>query len=80
MMAHLGNYLPPPGSAVWRRDVRAEASEVDEAGGGEVLGRGSYTVRVRHVVIRDAEIWEEPNPYVVRIKSLLCMHARVYPV
>ena len=32
---------------------------------GEAAGGDSYLARVRHVVIRGAEVWEEPNPYVV---------------
>ena len=62
-MAHLGSYLPTPGSAVWRRDVGSPtSSNSHQQGVGAGAGDSS---RVRHVVIRDAEIWEEPAPYVV---------------
>lgn len=62
-MAHIGSYLPSPGSAVWRRDVASPPS----SSGPSPLGGGALpdTSRVRHVVVRDAEIWEEPAPYVV---------------
>ena len=62
-MADIGSYLPSPGSAVWRRDVATPPSDHPHVavGGGS---RGDSN-RVRHVVIRDAEIWEEPAPYVV---------------
>lgn len=62
-MAHLGSYLPTPGSAVWRRDVGSPPSSNPHQQG---LGAGAGdSSRVRHAVIRDAEIWEEPAPYVV---------------
>lgn len=66
-MADLGGHLPPPGSAVWSRDVRSAANEerTTWAGPGVRPSEVSYTMVVRHVVIGDAEIWEEPTPYVV---------------
>ena len=66
-MANLGSYLPSPGSAVWRRDVATPPHSSPP--GPARVGRGGAVAeasnRVRHVVIRDAEIWEEPAPYVV---------------
>ena len=64
-MADLGGHLPPPGSAVWSRDVRSVGSEERSAWAGTRGTDMSYTMIVRHVVIGDAEIWEEPTPYVV---------------
>ena len=65
-MAHIGNYLPSPGSAVWRRDV---ATSPTHGHGGSVASQ-SENVIIRHVVIRDAQIWEEPAPYVVSILTV----------
>jgi len=76
-MADLGRHLPPPGSAVWSRDVRAIGSERGSEGrsawtGSEARGAEmSYTMIVRHIVIGDAEIWEEPTPYVVSSLGLM---------
>lgn len=67
-MAHLGSYLPSPGSAVWRRDVASspEHQALSESASASVSAAGlKDNSRIRHVVIRDAEIWEEPAPYVV---------------
>ena len=60
-MASLGSYLPSPGSAVWRRDISGS------------LGRGEVTQgnKVRHVMIKGAEIWERPSPHVVSFYSSL---------
>lgn len=75
-MARLESYLPSPGSAVWRRDVGspppAQQLHQDSSSvlrGGTAIASPSESSRVRHVVIRDAEIWEEPAPYVVRSLS-----------
>ena len=68
-MADLGGHLPPPGSAVWSREVRSADSDQRGPWTGAGVTRSSdmsYTMVVRHVVIGDAEIWEEPTPYVVR--------------
>lgn len=64
-MADLGSYLPSPGSAVWRRDVASSPTHGHGVSGASGVSVADIT-RVRHVVIRDAEIWEEPAPYVVR--------------
>ena len=52
-MASINRHLPSPGSAVWRRDVSSRD------------GTGADDNKVRHVVIRDAEIREQPSPHVV---------------
>lgn len=72
-MAHLNSYLPSPGSAVWRRDVASspEHQQLGLGGGSPGVASASESSRVRHIVIRDAEIWDEPAPYVV---SLLANH------
>ena len=59
-MASINRHLPSPGSAVWRRDI----SPRDEAAVGGSGGLGDAN-KVRHVVIRDAEIREQPSPHVV---------------
>ena len=41
-------------------------------GGGEGVAVPRGNSRVRHVVIRDAEIWQEPAPYVVRERVMVC--------
>ena len=51
-MASLGSYLPSPGKVTWRRD----AAQGDVAEGN----------KVRHVMIKSAEVWEKPTPHVVR--------------
>ena len=56
-MASLASYLPEPGSAVWRQD-RSSSREQQVEGN-----------RVRHVVIREAEIREKPSPHVVSLCS-----------
>ena len=56
-MASIGSYLPSPGSNVWRRDVW------DSVGRGDV-GIGS---KVRHVMVKGAEIRKDPSPHVVSV-------------
>ena len=56
-MASISSYLPSPGSNIWRRDVR------DSVGSGDV-GLGN---KVRHVMIKGAEIRKDPSPYVVSV-------------
>ena len=58
-MASLGGYLPAPGSAVWRRDRSSSEPGSHREG-----------TRVRHVVIRGAEIREKPSPHVVSLHSV----------
>lgn len=65
-MASLNRHLPSPGSAVWRRDI----SSRDVA-----TGDGN---KVRHVVIRDAEIREQPSPHVVYRIDVLTEHDHWY--
>lgn len=65
-MAHIGSYLPSPGSAVWRRDVASPPYSGPSPGPHLAVGAADSS-RVRHVVVRDAEIWEEPAPYVVSV-------------
>ena len=62
-MASINRHLPSPGSALWRRDL----SSRDGAGVGATGGPASAgdSNKVRHVVIRDAEIRESPSPHVV---------------
>lgn len=50
-MASLGSYLPSPGKVAWRLDAAQE--DVTEGN------------KVRHVMIRNAEVREKPNPHVV---------------
>lgn len=69
-MAHIGSYLPSPGSAVWRRDVASSPTPEHSSAQGSIASLKEVTT-VRHVVIRDAEIWEEPTPYVVSSFGLL---------
>ena len=51
VMASIGSYLPSPGKVAWRLD----AAQGDVAEGN----------KVRHVMIRSAEVWEKPTPHVV---------------
>lgn len=50
-MASLASYLPSPGKVTWRLD----AAQGDVAEGN----------KVRHVMIKSAEVWEKPTPHVV---------------
>ena len=68
-MASINRHLPSPGSAVWRRDI----SSRDGTGAG-----GADDNKVRHVVIRDAEIREQPSPHVVYRIDVLTEHDHWY--
>ncbi len=60
---------PPPSQQQRSRGQEEEEEEGGAGGvprGGSAIASPSESGRVRHVVIRDAEIWEEPAPYVVR--------------
>ena len=70
VMASINRHLPSPGSAVWRRDV----SSLDGTSGGI----GGDSNKVRHVVIRDAEIREVPSPHVVYRIDVLTEHDHWY--
>jgi hypothetical protein len=50
-MASLSSYLPSPGKVSWRLDTTPN----DVAEGN----------KVRHVMIRSAEVWEKPSPHVM---------------
>ena len=64
-MASLGAYLPSPGKVAWRLDAAQE--DVTEGN------------KVRHVMIRSAEVWEYPTPYVVsRTHPRSVLAAQVY--
>ena len=65
-MASIDRYLPSPGSAVWRRDVSTRVRKG---------GHPHEVNKVRHIVIRDAEIWERPTPHVV--SGCVCVCAEV---
>ena len=66
-MASLGGYLPAPGSAVWRRDRSLSESGLQREGN-----------RVRHVVIRGAEIREKPSPHVVSLHLSPVIDSTIY--
>ena len=59
-MASLSSYLPSPGKVSWRLDTTP--SDVVEGN------------KVRHVMIRSAEVWEKPSPHVVSATNPFWMH------
>ena len=63
-MASLGSYLPSPGKVAWRLD--ATTSDVAEGN------------KVRHVIIRSAEVWEKPSPHVVRKHRMTYIQPYMY--
>ena len=70
-MASINRHLPSPGSAVWRRDLSSIDSRSSSVHGGD-------SNKVRHVVIRDAEIREAPSPHVVYRIDVLTEHDHWY--